>query len=290
MGWIALSLLSATLFAFSEAVIKRVTSEVDVYAITWGSSLVAAAALWPVVLHRGDLPGIGSMVLFIFSLSVLLNLLLRVLMIRGLGETDLSVAGPLLGTTPMFLLIISPFVLGETPSLTGAAGVLVIVSGSYFLYMDLEDRSFLAPFRAIVADHGPRLILFAAIVGAFAASIDKIGVLRTSPPFWSAAVMTAIAAALTPMVVFGKEERRSGLRRGSVLMLLGVSGLLVAGASLSLMFAFELGLAAYVVALKRVSGPITVFLGRATFHEAGFRQRLIGSLVILAGVVLVSAG
>lgn len=290
MGWVALSLLSATLFAFGEAAVKRLTTEIDVYAIAWVSSLVAGAALWPVAVQSGDLPAIGTTVLMVFSLSVLLNLLLRVLMIRGLGETDLSVAGPLLGTTPMFLLIISPFVLGEIPSLLGAVGVLVIVSGSYVLYLDVEDRTFLAPLRAILADHGARLILLAAIVGAFAGSVDKIGVLRTSPALWSAAVMTAIAVGLTPLMLWGSGNRRAGLRNGSVLALLAVAGLLAAGASLSLMFAFEIGMAAYVVALKRVSGPITVFLGRASFHEGGFRQRLMGSLVILAGVVLVSLG
>jgi uncharacterized membrane protein len=53
------------------------------------------------------------------------------------------------------------------------------------------------------------------------------------------------------------------------------------------MTALSLTLAAYVVAMKRMSGVFSVFLGNIFLKEANLRQRLLGSFVMLLGVLLI---
>jgi drug/metabolite transporter (DMT)-like permease len=287
VGWIALSLLSAAFVASGDAVIKRATHQLDAYALSWGLSVVAAALLWPVVLVRGELPPFGPMVLGILAGSAVLNILRQVLIVKSLETADLSIVGPLLGTTPMFLLLVSPVLLGETASWIGGAGVVVTVAGSYVLCMNHGENGILRPFRAFIAERGPRLVLMAAAVSALTAAMDKTGLLRTSPLAWSAAIMSAIALGLTP-VALSAPHRRRGLRSRSAWSLMAIAGTLLAAGSLSLMLALEIGLAAYVIALKRVSGPLSVLLGRAAFQEGFFVRRLIGSAIIVGGVLLIA--
>lgn len=289
MGWIGLSLLSAAFVASSDAVIKRATHQLDAYTLSWGLTLIAAAVLWPVVVLRGEMPPFGPTALGILAGSAVLNILRQVLIVKSLEATDLSIVGPLMGTTPMFLLLVAPVMLGETASWQGAAGVVVTVAGSYVLCVDHREMGMLRPIRAFLAERGPRLVLMAAAVSALTATLDKIGLLRTSPAAWSAALLTAIALGLTPMALKG-QHRRGGLHSPFAWGLMGLAGILLAAGSLSLMFALELGLAAYVIALKRVSGPMSVLLGRAAFREGYFTRRLIGSAIIMGGVLLIALG
>ncbi|MBZ0200627.1 MAG: EamA family transporter, partial [Ignavibacteriaceae bacterium] len=64
-------------------------------------------------------------------------------------------------------------------------------------------------------------------------------------------------------------------------------GLLTSAAFVLHMTALSLTYVAYVVALKRMSGMISVFLGYFFLKEANIRQRLLGSVIMFVGVLLI---
>ena len=53
------------------------------------------------------------------------------------------------------------------------------------------------------------------------------------------------------------------------------------------MMALSLTLVAYVVALKRTAGMITVILGFFFFKEVNFRSRLLGSAIMFIGILFI---
>ena len=53
------------------------------------------------------------------------------------------------------------------------------------------------------------------------------------------------------------------------------------------MSALSLTLAAYVVAMKRMSPMISVFLGSKFLNEPNVRERLLGVIVMIIGVLLI---
>ncbi len=56
----------------------------------------------------------------------------------------------------------------------------------------------------------------------------------------------------------------------------------------SQMTALSLTLVAYVIAIKRTSAVFSVILGWAIFRERGFKARLLGSSIMLLGVIAIA--
>ncbi len=54
------------------------------------------------------------------------------------------------------------------------------------------------------------------------------------------------------------------------------------------MSAISIGLVPYVIAIKRTSIVLSVIWGGLFFGERGIRQRLLGAVVMLAGVVCIT--
>ena len=53
------------------------------------------------------------------------------------------------------------------------------------------------------------------------------------------------------------------------------------------MTALSLTLVAYVIALKRMSGMITVIWGYYFFNERNIHEKLVGSVIMFVGVLLI---
>jgi uncharacterized membrane protein len=54
------------------------------------------------------------------------------------------------------------------------------------------------------------------------------------------------------------------------------------------MLAVSLTLVAHVIAIKRTSTMMSVLWGFLVFKEAGFKERLLGASIMIAGVLLIS--
>lgn len=65
----------------------------------------------------------------------------------------------------------------------GLIGVVLIVIGSYVLNIKRRNAGYLALFKAMLEQRWPRLMLYAAFILSITSSIDKIGVLNSSPLF-----------------------------------------------------------------------------------------------------------
>ena len=69
--------------------------------------------------------------------------------------------------------------------------------------------------------------------------------------------------------------------------LLAIQGLLFALMFVVQMEAIRRALAAYVISIKRSGAIVTVILGSLLFGEPQLRERLAGTVVILAGVLFI---
>lgn len=285
MEWAVLALLSAVCTALTDATVKRAMRRVDEYTAAWVVSTVAAVILWPTT-PWNRLPPMDAKLLLVLLVSGVLNTSIYVLVAKGVRHADLSIAAPLFGLTPAFMLVTSPLLLGEVPSLLGGSGVLVVVIGSYLLGWHGQSTGMFAPIKSLLTQPGPRYMLGAAVAGSFAAVIDKGGVKATSPAFWAASVNSMVAVGCTFFVL--ARHRTAALRNAHAAgVLLSVGGCLTAVATVSQMSALHLGLATYVIAIKKVHGPISVVLGYLGFGEIEFRRRLLASFIILVGVSII---
>lgn len=101
---------------------------------------------------------------YFYSLTVtgLINIAATVIIMKAISMGDLSQVIPMLSFTPLFMLISSPLIVGEMPKLTGIAGIILVVAGSYLLNIDFRSKDLLSPFRSLVKNKGTRLMLIVA--------------------------------------------------------------------------------------------------------------------------------
>ena len=226
----------------------------------------------------------GNMVL-----CALLAVAGNVLLVQALKSTDLSVLGPLNAYKAVISLVLGVFIIGEVPTAMGLAGVLLILAGSG-LVVDREpgvsrQNAFVHFFRG----RGVQLRFAALALAAAEAVFLKKALLLASPlttfVWWS--ILGVPVAALAIVLLLRKETGKEILlmRRHwrSFLWLAITTGVM----QLTTLLTFGKLQVGYSLALFQLSTLISVFLGYHYFQEGNMRKRLAGTLVMMAGAVLI---
>ena len=286
MIWFILSVLTAFLTSVKSVFIKKSVSakNIDEYVVAWVSALFAVPFSLAVLFAIG-LPDIYKMFWPALVIGGTLTVVWLVLMAKAIKYSDLSLAMPLLAFSPLFVVATAPFIVKEIPNLFGLVGVSLIVLGAYTLNIQERRKGFLAPFKILFKEKGAVLMLIVAFIGGLSGSFDKMGIVNSSAIFWVFASNAFAAATLFILLMLRKNNHLKQFSSNlSILILIGI----IAGISqISQMTATGLTLVAYVVAVKRTSIVISVLLGWLIFKEKNIRERLMGALIMLAGVLFI---
>ncbi|MEJ2616635.1 MAG: EamA family transporter [Ignavibacteriaceae bacterium] len=187
--------------------------------------------------------------------SGLINITSTILYHRALFKGDISVVIPLLSFTPLFLLFLSPLIVGEFPDTWG------------------------------LIEKGTRYMMIVAFIWAISANFDKRG-LEASSIYQYVFFINLVVTLGTTIFVFSKRKISLPALKAEYKNLLAV-GLLTSAVFFVHMTAITLTLVVYVVSIKRTGGMISVFLGYFIFKEKNIRQRFLGSAIMFAGVLLI---
>jgi uncharacterized membrane protein len=206
--------------------------------------------------------------------------------VKALHVTDLSLSVPMTAFTPVFLLVVAPILTGDSPTISGVVGASLVTLGSYVLHIGKVKNGILAPFRALLSESGPRIMLGLSLMWTVTACVDRVVVQTVDRAFWGSAQLCGIALGRLFVVVAQGGVGRS-LPKGGYLSLLSIGGsnALSLGAYL---FALQVAPVHYVVCLKRVSILFSVVLGRALFQERFLAERLPGAVLMLLGVAVIT--
>jgi len=167
----------------------------------------------------------------------------------------------------------------------GLIGILTGVVGSYMLNLDLKQRNIFAPFNSLVKDKGTRYMLIVAFLWSVSANFDKIAIQNSSTWQHMAVTNILIFTTISFLVKTTKKFEIKSIPNDKKYLLI-ISGFTV-GSYIFHMTALSLTLAAYVIAMKRMSALISVVLGSVFLKEPNLRQRLVGAAVMFAGVLLI---
>ncbi|NJO04570.1 MAG: EamA family transporter [Chloroflexaceae bacterium] len=286
--WLPLALLNALCESLKDVAIKRYVGVLSGPLITWGMALCTLPFLVPLIVWQGrGITDVSFWVALLFS--VLINSVAVLMYVWAIQHSDLSTTVPMIAFTPLFLLFTSPILIGEWPTRAGVAGVVLVVAGSYLLNIRERRNGYLAPYRALLRDPGPRMMMGVAFLWSIAANLDKIGVNTSTPLVWVFAVNAGLCITLAPLALrrVGQFYTTGGATWGLAGALL-LMGLLNAISLAAQMTALTLTLVAYVISVKRTSTVMSVLWGGLLFKEQHLRERLLGALVMLAGVVIIS--
>jgi drug/metabolite transporter (DMT)-like permease len=206
----------------------------------------------------------------------------------ALRSTDLSVLGPINSYKAVLGLLLAVVLLGEVPTAFGLMGVALIVAGSYFVIDRVPGQAHSSAFRQFTREPGVQL-RFAALVCSATESIFLKGALLLSSPITTFLLWTVLCFAIAAMAAVllrrGVATEVMRLRSDwSTYLWLAVTTGLMQVTTLVTFAALQVG---YSLALFQLSTLVTVYLGHRYFAEGNIRRRLLGSLIMVTGAVLI---
>lgn len=165
MLWLIPAFFTALFDSLREVASKRSVKHIDEYTVSWAFRFFALLFLIP-ALFFVEIPNIGNGFWIALLIGGSLNTITTVLYMKAYKHSDLSITSPMAAFTPLFLLIMSPIILGEFPRAWGLLGVLLIVAGSYMMNIQERRNGYIEPFRMLFREKGPKLMLAVAFYGA----------------------------------------------------------------------------------------------------------------------------
>jgi drug/metabolite transporter (DMT)-like permease len=284
MSWILLSLVAAVSLATADALTKKYFS--SLHPLEMGLVRMGYALPWlvPVLLFI-PWPKLDLTFWIVLSISLPLEILALVCYMKALKVSPLSLSLPFLAFTPAFVILTGWLILGEKLSAGGFCGLILIVIGSYGLNLSMARTSFWSPLKAIFEEPGSRLILLVSLLYSFTSTLGKLALIHSSPIFFAVIYyffLTLILSSLFPFIIGNKSRHllkkpRLGLLVGAVQALLIMSHL----------WAISMVQAAYMLSVKRTSLLFGVLYGAWWFQEVKIKERLVGAVIMMIGVILI---
>lgn len=283
--WILFAVLNPISESIRSLIIKKASVQVEPIIITWANNIIPVI-LFPIVMYfTGTEIKSNTQFWYGFSIAGVIQIAASVIYMRAISHGEISSVMPMLSFTPLFLLLFGPVIIGEFPNGQGIAGILLVVLGSYLLNLDPKKMSLLEPFKAMARNKGTRLMFAVAILWSISGVFDKISITNSSVLQHITFTNILIFITITAWLAFRKKLKLTEIY-GARKNLLLVSGFTTA----SYFFhysALALTLVAYVVSMKRMAGMFSVILGALFLKEPNIKQRLIGSVVMFIGVLLI---
>lgn len=281
--WVFYALMAAFTLATADAISKKAMSRTDELVIAW-------------VRQGYSLPFLSLSLLFIeiphldrtFYLTLLIIVPLEVtaiiLYIKAIRLSPLSLSVPFMALSPVFIIVIAFFMLGELPDKSGLAGIFLIAAGAYILNVSATSEGFLGPLRAIKREKGSVLMIIVAIIYSVTSTVGKIAIQHSSPVFFGFFYPVILTIVFSIILSIKGDIRKVTSRP---VLFLGI-GFFIAIMVLSHFIAISMTDVAYMISVKRTSLIFSVIYGRFLFGEKNTGERLLGSVIMVAGVILIT--
>lgn len=284
--WVVLSLLSAFTLATSDALTKKAVDNNNEYLVAW-FRLIFSLPLLLVILLFIPIPVLDNEFYKAFLIALPVEVITIILYIKALKLSPMSLTLPFLALTPVFLIFISYFTLGEKVSLWGGTGIFLIAAGSYLLNMDEIRKGVLEPLRAITRERGSVMMIGVALLYSITSSMGKMAIEHSSPLFFGITYFIALNIFFVPIgFLMGKNDLKAFIARKKYKYMI-MPGLFYSLMVITHMSAMKLTEVAYMIAVKRTSLLIGVVYGYLLFREENIKGRALGALLMFAGFVMV---
>ena len=207
-------------------------------------------------------------------------------LVKALEKGDLSVLGPINAYKAVVGLVFGIFLLKELPDITSLFGMLMIIAGSYFVLDTLEEKFSFALLKNKQIQYRFLALFFSAAEAIF---IKKV-ILASSvfPAFVSwcmfGAVFSIILAKISK-IEFRKEIL--SFKNSNNIKILFYIAACVGLSQYATNFVFERMNVAYALSLFQLSSVVSIFFGYKIFKEKDIRKKLLGTLIMITGAVLI---
>jgi len=280
---ILVALVSAFTSSLRESIRKHVSgdfSSVEIGFITqvYGCIVLAPFAAWYLLKTSINFtPGL----LFAILVSALGVISSTYIYVEAMRISDLSVTEPLRQMTPLMVALLEPIILGTTFSYKILIAAYMGAAGSYIL---VSKDSFTEPIENM-KNKGALMALAVAGIFAILAIVKRFGSTSVEPLLFT--YFTYVFGLIGFWIWKRKNNEKIGKKQFLRKDIFAMGSVTALGAVITI-YAFSMISASETVVIKQTSGIFGIILGRRFFSEEGIVRKLIGALVIIAGVAIVA--
>ncbi len=207
-------------------------------------------------------------------------------LVKALQTGDLSILGPINSYKSVVGIIAGLFLLSEIPDIWGIMGISLIIYGSYYV-LDTTDERF---SWKLLKNPAIQFRIWAMVLTAIEAVFIKRVILASSTI--SAFISWCIFGALFSFIVlfFYKTRLNTEFRRTVKLKNMNKFLLLIAcigTMQYTTNYVFDHIPVGYALSLFQLSIIVSILFGYKFFQEKEIRKKIIGSIIMILGSVLI---
>ena len=216
----------------------------------------------------------------------------NVFSVKSLREIELSVFGPLNAYKPVVATATAALLLQEIPSWVGLVGILIVIAGSVLLNYEPQLSWKETGMKKMFQSRGFWYRLTAILLYSISVVYLKESILHSSPIitliFWSLLgwIFLVLLSFLLGLINRFNFRKNYHLLKGEKRAYIGMSFFFFV-TQLFTLLVFEKKLLGYSLAIFQLSALLNIFLGHRIFREKNIRFKLIGTLVMVGGVLLI---
>jgi drug/metabolite transporter (DMT)-like permease len=284
-------ILSAVMHASYNYLVKTSANKTIFIWSMYSFALVIVLIVSPFLPRELLIPGDGTVLLYA-ALSAFFFTFYNLFAGKAYSseEGDLSVSYPLSTTAPVYIPIWAHFVLHETISVQAIFGILIVVTGTYLIQVNSSITHF-RPKKISFRNKAVRYALLAGFLYSFGAIADKIGVMRSNFFVFTSCVIVLMFFYFTAVVLSSSRLRADLFQsyRTSPFKVM-LSGVVLWLSFYLFRYALSITEVSYAACVRQISSLFGVLLGIYILKEPYGRIRLISTLFIIVGIVLIKLG
>jgi uncharacterized membrane protein len=285
--WFVYAITFALTSSLGTILAKKVMRNVDEKMFLMVSSFFSLPLLFLLILIFYQIPKVDTIFIVSLLVSTMIGVAAALLAYKAIRESEISLISPISAFNPVFTSVISFIVLREAVGTKGVAGILLIVFGAYLLQISKFKEGIFKPIQSLLTHKGVQLSLGAYFIWSITPVFEKTAIYHTNPsvpPF--ASLIGGLMA--IPVYAFLVRKDIKKVFRGvknnfKYFLLIGFLGAIGQAVAFT---AFSLTNLGYATAVFKLSMIFTVIFGWLFFKEQNIKERLLGSLVMLLGVIL----
>jgi uncharacterized membrane protein len=278
------ALLTAFAFACSNASVKRAFQHSTPLTATFVSLLIHSVVLWIAVFATGGIPQVALAGVVAISASGLLQPAIRHFHYTGIHKIGTSRAVTLRNSYPIFTVMIGILFLGETPTLLGIIGTLLVVTGIVLTSwrMDRNVPSFRWAYLLYP--------LATVLLTGFVHPLRRYALTQSQEPLFFAALVGPVALLSLAAFYFSPACQEKLVWDRRAFWPIVISGTFETVAVLFMLIAFASG-PVVVVSPITATAPIWTMILSAVFLREFERldwASVVGTICVVAGVIAIS--
>ena len=285
MNWITVILASGFFFSLNHIIRKKILAHVNVLDMMIFTGSFGFLILLPFIkyvnfsISRVDLFFILVNAVFAFGGSYTLNTVYK--------RCEISTVSPLLNFNPVFVILLSWFILGEVLNSKQILGIFFILAGGYIVTLD-NIKSFCRPFTSISTKDFLN-ILITLVLWSFCPVINKI--LLSKIDTFSYLFFFVMFIFLIQMVLMLAANRFQevlyAIQKKWFLLIMASLCWIISDALFLYAVAIPEVMVSLLIPVKRISNLMTVVIGGRLFEEKKLLIKSTACAVMLLGLFVI---